>query len=342
MTSRLAKFSCAAILIFIFGNFLFASKLEPKIAQVKHAAEQIPTKTKRNIVGPWQAPAGTQQIPIWRNEAPDMSNWASKAENVVNELTPDALSSTTSQSVYDVNRPTVTVIPPKGPTNGAAIIVFPGGGFKGLAVTIEGTEICDWITTKGMTCILSKYRVPDTNHHYDPSCNCGVTPKILRALQDAQRTVRFVRYNAKQLHLDPEKIGVMGFSAGGYLVAQTSNIFEPAYQTADEIDQISSRPNFAIAFFPGHLCRPNGRLDPSITVTAKTPPTFLLQAWDDPVDPICNSTLYARALNQAGVRSEVHLFATGGHAFGRRRARSPDSIWPALLENWLRDEAVLP
>ena len=165
---------------------------------------------------------------------------------------------------------------------------------------------------------------------------------MLRALQDAQRTIRLTRAKAKELNVDPAKIGVMGFSAGGYLVAQTSNILEPAYKPVDDIDQVSSRPDFAIAFFPGHLCRPGDRLDPGIKVTAKTPPTFLLQAWGDPVDPICNSTLYARALDLAGVPTEVHLFAKGGHAFALRRPQSPDTVWPALLENWLRGIGILP
>lgn len=116
----------------------------------------------------------------------------------------------------------------------------------------------------------------------------------------------------------------MGFSAGGYLVTQTSNIFQPVYKPIDAIDNISSRPDFAIAFYPGHLCRSDATLDPGIRVTKNTPPTFLLPAWDDPVDDICNSTLYARALDGAGVPTEVHLFAKGGHpsVCGNRSTRS--------------------
>ena len=146
---------------------------------------------------------------------------------------------------------------------------------------------------------------------------------------------------AKELNLDPKKIGVMGFSAGGYLVAQTSNILDAKYKPVDAIDTLSSRPDFAIAFFPGHICRDGKTFDPGLHVTNKTPPTFLLQAWDDPTNRLCNSTFYARALDKAGVPSEVHLFATGGHAFGLRRNHSPDTVWPALLENWLRDIRVL-
>ena len=137
--------------------------------------------------------------------------------------------------------------------------------------------------------------------------NVHITPKAPRTLQDAQRTIRLVRARAKELNLDPNKIGVIGFSAGGYLVAQTSNIFEPTYKPVDAVDKLSSRPDFAVALYPGHLCRSGATLDPGIHVTKQTPPTFLLQAWDDPVDEICNSTVYARALDDAGVPADVHL-----------------------------------
>lgn len=309
------------------------------------SVEAAPADTepeKVTTVGVWQQPAGLQQLPIWPGPAPDPDPAAQKPESVLTAKTPEALQGGTSQAVFDVSVPTMTIFPPKGKNTGVAIVVFPGGGFKILAVTIEGTEICNWIASKGMTCVLSKYRVPKTNHHYDEKCNCSVTPKVPRALQDAQRTIKVVRSRAKELNLDPNKIGVMGFSAGGYLVVQTSNIVASAYKPVDVVDKLSSRPDFAIAFFPGHICRGDGKkLDPGLRVTKQTPPTFLLQAWDDPVDPICNSTMYARALDQAGVPAEVHLFATGGHAFGLRRKRSPDTVWPGLVENWLRDIGVL-
>jgi acetyl esterase/lipase len=236
----------------------------------------------------------------------------------------------------------MTVFPPKGTNTGAAMIVFPGGGFKALAITGEGTEICNWLTSKGITCIVSKYRVPNGDHYWDDACHCHITPKIPRALQDAQRTIRLVRARAKEWNIDPNKIGVIGFSAGGYLVAQTSNIFAPTYKPVDATDKLSSRPDFAVAAYPGHLCRSGATLDPGIHVTKQTPPTFLLQAWNDPVDNICNSTVYARALDDAGVPAEVHLFATGGHAFGLRDQVHPVAMWPLLVENWLKGIGILP
>ena len=209
-------------------------------------------------------------------------------ESVLTAQTPEAIGGHTSEAIFDVTAPTMTIFPPKGSNRHVAMIVFPGGGFQVLAVTIEGTEICDWITARGITCILAKYRVPKGNHYWDADCKCHITPRILRALQDAQRTIRLVRSRAAALDVDPARIGVIGFSAGGYLVAQTSNMFEPSYRPVDAVDRISSRPDFAVALYPGHLCREGGVLEPGIRVTKRTPPTFLLQNWDDPVDEICN------------------------------------------------------
>lgn len=242
--------------------------------------------------------------------------------------------------INNVSNPTMTVYPPKGLNTGAAVIVFPGGGFRVLAIDLEGTEICDWLTSQGMTCVLLKYRVPGGNDYFDEKCRCRIFPKIPLALQDAQRTIKLVRSKAREMNLNPRKIGVIGFSAGGYLVAQVSNIVSSAYATVDAVDELSSRPDFAIALYPGHLCR-SGALESSIHVTKETPPTFLVQAWDDPVDPICNSTLYARALNEAGVPAEVHLFAKGGHAFGLREKDHPIATWPSLLKSWLKEIGVL-
>lgn len=293
------------------------------------------------IVGVWRPPAGLSQVPIWPGRPPHMEDVKLPPEQSKTGTNPNRFAGLPVTGIYNVSTPTMTVFPARAPGKGAAILVFPGGGFQQLAIDLEGSEACDWITARGIVCVLVKYRVPNSNHHYDEACDCAVTPRHLLALEDAQRAIRLVRAQARSLHVDPRKIGVLGFSAGGYLVAQTSNIFEPAYPPVDAIDRIGSRPDFAIALYPGHLCRSGGSLDPGIHVSKQTPPTFLLQAWDDPVDPICNSILYARALDQAGVSTEVHFFAKGGHAFGLRSAGHPVEKWPSLLEKWLEEIAIL-
>ncbi|MGV8929860.1 MAG: alpha/beta hydrolase [Brevundimonas sp.] len=300
------------------------------------------TRPVGRTAGVWRPPSGLEHVPIWPGVAPDMEGRNQPPESVLVAETPEAIGGRYSEAVFDVTTPTMTVFPPQGESTGAAVVVFPGGGFRAVVLTVGGTEICAWLTAKGITCILSKYRVPGSNHHWDETCRCAVTPDVPRALQDAQRTIRLVRARAADLNIDPDKIGVMGFSAGGYLVAQTSNIFEPTYTPVDAIDAVSSRPDFAISVYPGHLCRPGRKLDPGIRVTSRTPPTFIAQAWDDPADPVCNSIVYAEALDAAGVQTEVHLFATGGHNFGLRRPDEPVGAWPALVETWLKGLGILP
>ncbi|WP_257385808.1 alpha/beta hydrolase [Tahibacter caeni] len=306
---------------------------------VAHSAEPNAARGLRENATGWKQPAGLTQIPIWPQGAPDMPA-GPRADETVFEVR--KVPGRYYTGVADVSHPTITIFEPKDDRRtDAAIVVFPGGGFQILAIDIEGTEICDWVTTLGVTCALLKYRVPKSNHYWDKEEKRHVTPAVPFALQDAQRAIRTVRSNAAKLRISPDKIGVIGFSAGGYLVAQTSNLFERSYSPIDAIDALSSRPDFAIALYPGHLCRSGATLDPGIHVTKRTPPTFLLQAWDDPVDEICNSTIYARALDEAGVSAEVHLFAKGGHAFGLRRTGHSLSSWPSLVENWLREIAVL-
>jgi acetyl esterase/lipase len=322
-----------------------AMAVSPKAgAPTVEAGKPEPTaqaRTDGERIGPWQPPPGLAQTALWPGRAPDMDGSAPAAEYSRTGTNPRRFAGLPVTGVYNVSVPTMTLFRPKRPGKRAAILVFPGGGFQQLAIDLEGTEACDWITARGMACVLVKYRVPDGDHHYDPACDCAVTPRHLTALQDAQRAIRLVRARAASLGVDPGKIGVMGFSAGGYLVAQTSNIVEPAYRPVDAADRISSRPDFAVALYPGHLCRAGRTLDPAIHVGKQTPPTFLLQAWDDPTDKICNSVVYARALEAAGVASEVHLFSAGGHAFGLRPSGHGVDIWPSLLDNWLKEIGIL-
>jgi acetyl esterase/lipase len=233
----------------------------------------------------------------------------------------------------------MTVYAPSGENTGAAVVVFPGGGYQVLAIDLEGTEVCDWLTSRGITCVLLKYRVPNSGMHWDAQCKCQVNPKAPTALQDAQRTVGLVRLHAREWHVDPHKIGVLGFSAGGHLVADISTHFDKRlYSPVDAADKESCRPDFAVALYPGHLwiSKKGFELNPSIRATHNTPPTFLLQAENDNVDSINNSLVYYVALKKAGVPVEMHSYAQGGHAFGLRRTEFPITAWPQLVETWLR------
>jgi len=212
-----------------------------------------------------------------------------------------------------------------------AMVVFPGGGYNALAMDLEGTEICDWLTSRGITAVLLKYRVP-TNPKVGPYAESP------QALEDAQRTLGLVRFHAAEWHIDPHKIGVIGFSAGGGMVAEISTHFDKRlYRAADAADRESCRPDFAIACYPGHLWDHGEdlKLNPDVSVTTNTPPAFLLQAEDDQVDGVEQSLVYYIGLKKAGVPVEMHLYAQGGHGFGLRPSKLPISKWPRLVETWL-------
>lgn len=249
--------------------------------------------------------------------------------------------------IRNVSHPTMTIFSPKGKNTGVAVLVFPGGGYQKLAIALEGSEICEWLASIGVTGILLKYRVPDSGPHWDKDCDCQKDAVKPLALQDAQRTMGLVRYHAREWHIDPQKIGVMGFSAGGHLVADISTHYDKrVYPMMDEADDISCRPDFGIAFFPGHMmfhAKKEYGINPALPIDRNTPPTFLLQAGNDPVDSIQNSLVYYIALKKAGVSAEYHVYAEGGHAFGFKKTsqqiadwiKLPIADWPRLVETWL-------
>ncbi|KTF31120.1 alpha/beta hydrolase [Xanthomonas vesicatoria] len=291
------------------------------------------------LASAWQPAPGQVEIPLWPGAVPD----------AVRHPNPESVGTGEGRfpwtKVSDVSRPTMTVYPPKGHNTGAAVLVFPGGGYQVLAMDLEGTDICDWLTARGITCVLLKYRVPNSGPTWRNDRR--YYPKVQTALQDAQRALGLVRAQADQLAVDPHKIGVLGFSAGGHLVAAVSTHFATrTYPPVDASDAQSCRPDFAIAVYPGHLWAHEDEdgatrdptqlsLRPDITVTAQTPPTFVLQAQDDHVDGVSQSLAYYVALQHAGVPTEMHLYAEGGHAFGLRAGTLPIAQWPHLVETWL-------
>jgi acetyl esterase/lipase len=233
----------------------------------------------------------------------------------------------------NVSTPTLTTYLPKGKNSGAAVVVFPGGGYHILAIDLEGTEVCDWLNSAGITCVLLKYRVPDT----------GPYPKSSAALQDAQRALGIVRAHAAEWKIDPKRIGVLGFSAGAHLAAALSTHFEPRlYDPIDAADKLSCRPDFAVIVYPGYLALEDQKFapNPDIEVTDKTPPSFIVQAEDDGVH-VENATVYFMALKNAKVAAELHIYAEGGHGYGLRRTVLPVTAWPQLVETWLRTIQIL-
>jgi acetyl esterase/lipase len=215
-------------------------------------------------------------------------------------------------------------------------VVFPGGGFQILAIDFEGTEVCDWLTDQGITCVLLKYRVPSEPYDWHCDCRPHNYEISVQALEDAQRAMKLMRLHAAAWGIDPHKVGVLGFSAGGYLVAEVSTQFKRRLcAPIDAADKESSRPDFAVAVYPGHLTTPHG-FNPNVPVTHETPPTFIVQAEDDHVDGIDQALVYYNALKNADVPVEMHLYAQGGHAFGLRPTKLPITGWPKLVDIWLR------
>ena len=234
----------------------------------------------------------------------------------------------------NVSHPTISVYqPPSGKRNGAAVVVCPGGAYQILALDLEGTEVCDWLNSEGITAVLLKYRVPKR-----PGLE-----KHTAALQDAQRALGLVRQHAKDWGIDPKKIGLLGFSAGGHLAALASNQCEPrSYPAVDDADSISCRPDFTVLIYPAYLTvkEEGDRLAPEFHLTADTPPTFIAMAEDDPVR-VENALFYAAALKKAKVPFELHIYPSGGHGYGLRPTKDLVTTWPKRAADWMRSRGLL-
>ncbi|HEY1990865.1 MAG TPA: alpha/beta hydrolase, partial [Gammaproteobacteria bacterium] len=290
----------------------------------------------------WQPSPGHTQLPLWPGTPPDDAPVKGPEYVSSTDAKKELIAGRPYLYAGNITRPTLTVYAPQGKNTGAAVLVIPGGGFEILAMDLEGTEVCDWLNARGIACVLLKYRVP--SKPYDWHCNCRPDNLTVptQGLEDVQRAMGLIRLNAKAWHIDPHRIGVIGFSAGGYLVAEISTHFDKRlYAPVDAADQQSCRPDFAIAIYPGHLTTEQGTLNPNVPVTPQTPPTFLLQAEDDHVDGLQSLTYYP-ALMQAGVPVEMHLYAHGGHAFGLRRTKEPITAWPDLVDTWLKSSGMVP
>jgi acetyl esterase/lipase len=271
---------------------------------------------------PFSGRAASAPILLWPGEVPgEKGDIAAETDQ---PQKPDGVT-----RITNVTKPTITIFPaPKDKGTGTAVIVCPGGGYNILAWNKEGTEVCEWLNSIGVTGVLLKYRVPK---------RAGLE-KHAPMLQDAQRALGLVRHRAKEFGINPERVGIMGFSAGGHLSATASNNFtERTYPPVDDADKTSCRPDFALLIYPAYLTvkEEGDKLAPEMKVTKDTPPTFLVMTQDDGIRVEC-ALFYYLALKNAKVPAEMHLYPTGGHGYGLRPSEHTVSTWPARAADWLK------
>ena len=261
-----------------------------------------------------------ETIYLWPGKVPLATK--PKAEAVISENNKGGVT-----RIAEVTNPLMKVYQPaENKANGAAIIICPGGGYSILAIDKEGYEVAQWFSNLGFTTFVLQYRVPQQQE---------------AALMDVQRAIRMVRSQANQWSLDPARIGVMGFSAGGSLTAKAATLFEqPNYPVVDAMDSVSARPDFAMLIYPAYLDKgENNTLTPELEVSSSTPPTFLFVAADD---GHANSALVmAAALREAKVPVEAHVYPIGGHGYGLRPGNQAAITWPALAKKWLSDFVLI-
>ena len=261
--------------------------------------------------------------------------WPGKAPGEAKDVGPEKLTEpkagqTDVKRLTNVADPTISIYPaPKEKATGAAVVVNPGGGYSILAIEHEGTDVCTWLNSIGVTAVLLKYRVPQREKQ---------TPPNLAAVQDAQRAVSLVRSRAAEWGIDPNRIGMLGFSAGGNLAAWSISHDKREYEPVDKADEVSFKPNFAVLVYPGDLLDKGGSLKPEFQVTKDTPPTCFVHASDDNSEQSVG--LYV-AMKKAGVPAEMHLYATGGHGFGMRKSPHPCASWPDRVGDWMNTRGLL-
>jgi len=271
-------------------------------------------------------------------ERVELKIWPNGAPGETGEIGPERELSPRGEKkvirLTDVSEPTITVYqPPEDKANGCCVVICPGGGYHILAWDLEGTEVAEWLNSIGVTAVVLKYRVPRRDKE---------SPHVA-PLQDAQRAIRLVRKNAKDWGVDPSRIGVLGFSAGGHLTVMTGTEWDQtAYKPVDEADRLSCRPDFLIPIYAAYLGdkKDDTQLSSSLRITKETPPTFMAVTLDDKMRGLHAGLLLAE-LKKAGVPAEAHIFVKGGHGYGLRPSALAVSGWPKLCEQWLRTQGLL-
>lgn len=271
-------------------------------------------------------------------ERPVINVWPEKAPGETKEIGPEEFrpgqpkQRPDVQRLTNVSQPTLTLFQPaEAKRNGTAVIVCPGGGYSILAWDLEGTEVAEWLNSLGVTAAVLKYRVPRRE---------GDQANAL-PLMDAQRALSLVRSKSSELGLDPQRIGILGFSAGGNLAAGACLKYaQRTYPKVDSTDEISCRPDFGVLIYPAYLVDAQGALKPEYQPSKESPPMFFAHAFNDNVTPDSSIAL-ARALKAAGVPAELHIYDGGGHGFGLRKSEFPCHTWPARCGEWLAHRKLL-
>jgi acetyl esterase/lipase len=273
-------------------------------------------------------------IPLWPGAAPG-ENGSMGEEHDTTKPSDGLIQGKPVIRLGNVSKPTISIYrPPEALDTGAAVVVCPGGGYHILAMDLEGTEICEWLNSIGVTGVLLKYRVP---------LRAGQEKTALAAFQDAQRALSLMRSRAGQWGVDSNRIGVLGFSAGGHLAAALSNKYDQrSYPVMDAADQTSCRPDFTILIYPAYLTpkEQTDKVAPEQNISSNTPPAFLVMAEDDPVH-VENVLYYSLALHKAKVPFELHVYPNGGHGYGLRSSQALVTSWPARAADWMRSRGLL-
>jgi acetyl esterase/lipase len=288
---------------------------------------------------PSLASDGPETVALWPGKPPDeTASIGPERVRMSPRLTAKDVEVTEpTRLITAVSKPTITIYrPAKDKDSGAALLICPGGGYWDLYWQLEGEEVAAWANSLGMTGIILKYRVPRR-----PDEPKGQPAR--RPLQDAQRAVRLVRSKAKAWGIDPNRIGIVGFSAGGHLALATATGFEKrSYARIDAIDDVSCRPDFAIAAYSGYLKHPDkDELASGLSVPRGTPPIFLVHGGADRISPPEHSVVMYRALKRAGVPAELHIYDGAAHDFAVRPSDRPCSRWTQVCADWLRRQKML-
>ena len=262
-------------------------------------------------------------IPLWSDAAPGESGTAKPETDVMGK---DHI-----RRIGDVSQPTISFYPaPKLTSNGTSVVICPGGGYSILAMDLEGTEVASWLNSFGVGAIILKYRVPRRTNQ----------PFYLAPVQDGQRAISLVRAKAQEWGLKSDRIGILGFSAGGHLAAVTSNSFaNRLYAPRDANDQISCRPDFTVLLYPAYLIS-DGKLNPEVATAPDAPPAFLVFANDDKLGSE-NVIAYYLGLKSHNIPAELHIYAKGGHGFGLRPTANPCSTWPLNCRLWMVSQGMV-